>query len=60
MTEQASIIPSDVFQEAVHGFWDTRIAQAQAKVLAGKIDQGNRSAVTGGKQNVTSCFVKRW
>lgn len=50
MTDAASIIPSDVFAEAIQGFWDTRIAQAQAQVLAGKIDQGNRSAVTGGKQ----------
>ncbi|MBA3923323.1 MAG: restriction endonuclease, partial [Nostocaceae cyanobacterium] len=49
MTGQVPI-PQNVFQEAVHGFWDTRIAQAQAQVLAGKVDQGNRSAVTGGKQ----------
>ncbi|MEG3847463.1 hypothetical protein QT971_08740 [Microcoleus sp. herbarium19] len=49
MTGQTPTIPDDVFQEAVQGFWDTRIAQAQAQVLAGKVDQGNRSAVTGGK-----------
>lgn len=45
-----SPIPDDVFREAVQGFWHTRIAQAQAQVLAGKVDRGNRSAVTGGKQ----------
>lgn len=50
MTKQTPTIPDDVFREAVQGFWDTRIAQAQAQVLAGKVDQGNRSAVTGGKQ----------
>ena len=47
MTRQTPTIPDDVFQEAVQGFWDTRIAPAQAQVLAGKVDQGNRSAVTG-------------
>jgi len=26
MTGQTPIIPDDVFQEAVQGFWDTRIA----------------------------------
>jgi hypothetical protein len=50
MTGQTPIIPNDVFQKAVQGFWDTRIAQAQAQVLAGKVDQGNRSAAGGGKQ----------
>jgi hypothetical protein len=50
MTGQTPIIPNDLFQEAVQGFWDTRIAQAQAQVLAGKVDQGNRSAAGGGKQ----------
>lgn len=50
MTGQSLYITENIFQEAVHGFWDTRIAQAQAQMLAGKVDQGNRSAVTGGKQ----------
>ncbi|NJR74562.1 MAG: restriction endonuclease [Scytonema sp. CRU_2_7] len=43
-------IPQDIFWDAVCGFWNTRVAQAQAQEVAGKIDQGNRSAVTGGKQ----------
>lgn len=30
-TGQTPTIPDDVFQEAVQGFWDTRIAQAQAR-----------------------------
>jgi hypothetical protein len=46
MTGIVPVIPPHVFQEAVRGFWDTRIAQAQAQTLAGKVDQGNRSAVT--------------
>lgn len=50
MTASVPAIPPHVFQEAVRGFWDTRIAQTQAQALAGKIDQGSRSAVTGGKQ----------
>lgn len=49
MTEGLNI-PPDIFNDAVRGFWDARIAQAQAQVLFGKIDQGNRGAVTGGKQ----------
>lgn len=43
-------IPPNVFNDAVRGFWNQRIAQRQAKELLGKIDQGNRSDVTGGKQ----------
>lgn len=39
-----------VFSDAVRGFWSKRIAQRQAQELLGKIDQGNRSDVTGGKQ----------
>ena len=43
-------IPSNVFNDAVRGFWNQRIAQRQAQELLGKIDQGNRRDVTGGKQ----------
>jgi hypothetical protein len=50
MIEHSLKIPEDVFADAIRGFWDTRIAQLQAQLLAGKVDQGNRSAVTGGKQ----------
>jgi len=50
MTLKIPEIPEDIFWSAVQGFWDTRIAQTQAQELAGKVDQGNRSAVTGGKQ----------
>lgn len=39
-----------IFQNSLRGFWDRRVAQQQAQELAGKVDQGNRSAVTGGKQ----------
>lgn len=38
------------FVDAVRGFWDQRTAQRQAQVLSGKVDQGRRSDVTGGKQ----------
>ncbi|MEA5596909.1 PaeR7I family type II restriction endonuclease [Rivularia sp. UHCC 0363] len=50
MTAQISSIPQNVFQDAIYGFWNTRVAQAQTQTLAGKIDQGNRGSVTGGKQ----------
>lgn len=43
-------ISPNVFNEAVKGFWDKRLAQQQAQQLLGKTDQGNRSAVTAGKQ----------
>jgi hypothetical protein len=39
-----------VFTEAVKGFWDRRTLQQQTKQLQGTVDQGNRGAVTGGKQ----------
>lgn len=38
------------FTDAVCGFWNQRLAQRQAQELSGKVDQGNRSDVTGGKQ----------
>lgn len=44
------IIPPGIFTEAVRAFWSQRVAQQQTQKLLGKIDQGNRSAVTGGKQ----------
>lgn len=50
MTSQIPAIPENVFKDAVNGFWNTRLAQAQAQTLAGRIDQGNRGSVTGGKQ----------
>jgi hypothetical protein len=43
-------IPPGIFTEAVRAFWNQRLAQQQTQKLLGKIDQGNRSAVTGGKQ----------
>jgi hypothetical protein len=43
-------IPSNVFNDAVRGFWNQRISQRQAQELLGKIDQGNRRDVIGGKQ----------
>jgi hypothetical protein len=39
-----------MFHEAVQAFWDQRKAQRQHQELTGKVDQGNRSDVTGGKQ----------
>ena len=42
--------PEHPFAAAVKGLWDSRVAQRQAQVLRGTIDQGNRSAATGGKQ----------
>jgi len=38
------------FAAAVRGLWDSRLAQRQAQVLRGTVDQGNRGAATGGKQ----------
>lgn len=38
------------FTAAVKGLWDSRIAQRQAQLLRGTVDQGNRGAATGGKQ----------
>jgi len=43
-------IPDNVFHDAVHGFWDKRLTQRQTQALSGRIDQSNRSDVTGGKQ----------
>lgn len=43
-------LPKNVFREAVRGFWDQRTAQRQAQALAGRVDQGQRADVTGGKQ----------
>lgn len=43
-------VPSNVFREAVRGFWSQRVAQRQTQELLGKVDQGRRSDVTGGKQ----------
>lgn len=34
MTVQIPDIPQNIFQEAVNGFWNTRVAQAQAQTLA--------------------------
>lgn len=37
-------------QSAINHFWDTRNAQKTTQIADGKADQGNRGAVTGGKQ----------
>lgn len=37
-----------VWNDAVQQFWDTRELQSQKQVNSGKIDAGNRGAVTGG------------
>ena len=38
------------FHDAVQAFWDARDRQKQKQVDSGKIDAGNRGAVTGGTQ----------
>ena len=43
-------ISDTVFHNAVQGFWNRRVTQRQTQELLGRIDQGNRSDVTGGKQ----------
>lgn len=47
------IIPdnlNDYIREAMKTFWDTRAVQSDKQQESGGHDQGNRSAVTGGKQ----------
>lgn len=39
-----------VFSEAVREFWRTRQSQAESQQQRGTVDQGARSAVTGGRQ----------
>lgn len=49
----AFIIPDDLEQrliDAVHFFWTTRTGQISKQTAHGIHDQGNRGAVTGGKQ----------
>ena len=46
-------LPPDLEQqifEAVHFFWSTRFGQIKKQTVIGTRDQGNRGAVTGGKQ----------
>ena len=44
------IVQSYVFSDAVKHFWTTRQQQSQSQQNRGTIDQGSRSAVTGGRQ----------
>ena len=41
---------SERFQAAVQSFWDARRRQADKQIEGGRIDAGNRGAVTGGSQ----------
>lgn len=43
-------LDTSVFQEAIRSFWQTRTNQASKQAARGGIDQGARSAVTGGAQ----------
>ena len=40
----------DRISNAVRYFWNTRTGQIQSQIANGVRDQGNRGAVTGGKQ----------
>lgn len=47
------LLPNDLekrIQNAVKYFWLTRDKQLEQQAQSGKVDQGLRSAVTGGKQ----------
>lgn len=50
MTMASPSFPEDVFADAVRFFWAMRKDQANAQQIRGLMDQGSRSAVTGGKQ----------
>jgi len=52
-------IPPYVFSDAVRHFWNTRERQANSQVQRGAMDQGARTAVTGGKQMDGFCSTIR-